>query len=154
MDEAWICAPSRGKVTSMPWVYSPHSGGKKIPKPVEERTRKRILQHAEKRYAGRYRTIEVRVRGQFCYIDAYTEPTLGEDFPPPGWDETREEALERMRNTPTHLCRLRYHGDENRWSLAFFTYSHEKYEPCVFHSGEHRGTPEEALDVGAVYLDD
>jgi hypothetical protein len=59
---------------------------------------------------------------------------------------------QRLLNTPLHLCRLRYFGDEDRWSLAFFTYSHERYEPCVFDSGEFHGTPEEALDVGAVYL--
>ncbi|HEY3351715.1 MAG TPA: hypothetical protein VGQ83_00575 [Polyangia bacterium] len=32
------------------------------------------------------------------------------------------------------------------------TYSHEKYEPTFFASGELVGTPEEGLDVGAVYL--
>ena len=36
--------------------------------------------------------------------------------------------------------------------MAFFTYSHERYEPCFFPSGKQFGTPEEAFDVGAVYL--
>jgi hypothetical protein len=27
-----------------------------------------------------------------------------------------------------------------------------KYEPCVFENGSFYGTPEEGLDVGAVYL--
>ena len=64
------------------------------------------------------------------------------------------EILERLRNTPTHLCRLRYFGDENAWSLAFYTYSHNRYEPSVFDNGTFHGTPEEAFDVGAVYLQD
>ena len=36
--------------------------------------------------------------------------------------------------------------------MAFYTYSHEKYEPCVFHNGGWHGTPEEAFDTSAVYL--
>ena len=51
-----------------------------------------------------------------------------------------------------HLCRPRYFGDEDAWSLAFYTYSHERYEPCVFHNGSFYGTPEEAFEVGSVYL--
>ena len=59
---------------------------------------------------------------------------------------------ERLRNTPTHLCRLRYFGDD-RWSFGFFTYSNERYELSVFPSGEFFGTPEEAFQVAAgVYL--
>jgi hypothetical protein len=46
---------------------------------------------------------------------------------------------------------LRYVG-QDRWSVAFYTYSHNRYEPCVFDSGKMVGTPEEGLDVGAVYL--
>jgi hypothetical protein len=56
-----------------------------------------------------------------------------------------------MRSTPLHLCRLR-HFAEDRWSLAFFTYSNEKYTPCVFRNGSFFGTPEEGFDVGATYL--
>ena len=47
--------------------------------------------------------------------------------------------------------RLRYFA-EDRWSLAFYTYSNERYEPCVFHNGTFFGTPEEGLDVAAIYL--
>jgi hypothetical protein len=36
--------------------------------------------------------------------------------------------------------------------MAFYTYSHEKYEPCVFDTGSFHGTPEEAFDTAAVYL--
>ena len=136
------------------WVYDPHSGGVPIPEAVQASIRSRILDHAEKNYAGRYNRIDVRFRGKFCYVDAYTEPYVSEDFDPKLFDECREEHVERLRNTPTHLCRLRYFGDENRWSMAFYTYSHEKYEPCFFNNGSWHGTPEEAFDTSAVYLID
>lgn len=138
----------------MPWVYSPHSGGKKIPEPVQERTRQRILAHAEKNYAGKFASLDVRFRGALCYIDAYTEPFVPPGYRPRKGEESRQEKIERLRRTPLHLCRLRYFGDEDRWTLAFFTYSNEKYSPCVFDSGDDHGTPEEGFDVGAVYLSD
>jgi hypothetical protein len=133
------------------WVYDPHSGGVKISPAVQERTRQRILAHAEKHYKGKYTRLDIRFRGQYCYIDAFQEPVVEPGWPPKDWGETREEYIERLRNSPTHLCRLR-HFDENKWSLAFFTYSNEKYTPSVFHSGEFTGTPEEGFDVGATYL--
>jgi hypothetical protein len=112
------------------WVRDPHAGGVKIPPLVQERTRRRLLAHAEKHYAGQYTRLDIRFSGVFCYLDAFITPT---------------------DDTPLHLCRLR-HFTEDRGSLAFYTYSHEKYEPSFFGSGEFWGTPEEGLDVGAVYL--
>jgi len=135
----------------MPWVYDPHAGGKKIPEAVRRRTEQRIRAYAEKHYAGKYTRLEIRFRGVFCYIDAYTEP------PAPSKDllkvtgESEEEYLERLRNFPWHLCRLR-HFTEDRWSMAFYTYSHEKYEPSFFDTGKDMGTPEEGFETGAVYL--
>ncbi len=138
----------------MPWVYDPHSGGIKIPNNVKERTKDRILKHAEKLYDGKYERLNIRFRKQFCYIDAYVMPDIPDDFPPPDFPETREEYIERVSNVPLHLCRIRYFGEEDRWSLAFYKYSDEKYEPCIFDNGTFHGTPEEAFDVGAVYLQD
>ena len=60
--------------------------------------------------------------------------------------------IERLRKTPLHQVRLRYFGGDERWSLAYFTYSNERYTPCVFHSGSFKGTPEEAFDTGATHL--
>src|SRR5258706_445119 len=116
----------------MPWYFNPHAGGKKIPPPVQERTRARLEAHGRRRYEGKYDRLDVRFRGALCYIDAYRESSPH----------------------PFHLVRLRFFGDEDRWTLAFYTYSHEKYEPSVFHNGTFQGTPEDALDVGAVYLSD
>ena len=134
------------------WVYNPHVGGRSIPQGIRERTRNRIVAHAEKHYAGRYIRIDVRFRGALCYIDAYMEPHVPRRFDTKLYGESRQEHIERLRNIPTYLCRLRYFGDEDRWSMAFFTYSHEKYEPCIFDTGHDHGTPEEAFDTAAVYL--
>lgn len=113
------------------WMLSPHAGGSRIPPSLQDVTRRRILGHADAHYAGRYDRIDVRFRGAFCYIDAYLEPDS---------------------EIPIHLCRIRYFAGQDRWSLAFYTYSHERYEASIFPTGDAFGTPEEALDVGAVYL--
>ncbi len=134
------------------WIYNPHSGGRTIPETVKVRVRQRILDHAEKHYRGRYNRIDVRFRGKFCYIDAYREPYVPDDYDRELFGESREEHIERLRTTPTHLCRLRYFGDDDRWSMAFYTYSQEKYEPCVFDTGTWEGPPEAAFDTAAVYL--
>jgi len=115
----------------MTWVYNPHAGGKAIPPQVQARIRSRIQAHGAKEYAGRFDRLEVRFRGALCYVDAY---------------------LERSSKDPVHLVRLRYFGSDERWSLAFYTYSHERYEPCAFRDGSFHGTPEDAFDIGAIYL--
>jgi hypothetical protein len=133
------------------WVFNPHVGGSKIPEAVRRETVARLERHAAAKYAGRYSRLDVRFRGSLCYIDAFTEP----EEPSAGLlritGETAEQYRERMRATPLHLCRLRYFTAD-RWSMAFYTYSNERYEPCAFHNGTFFGTPEEGLDIGAVYL--
>ena len=140
--------------TQRGWGFDPERGGVPVPKAVQARVESRLQRHAEQHFAGLYTRLEIRFRGQFCYVDAYTEPSPpGPGWPPPGSGETRDEMMERLRATPTHLCRLRYFGDEERWGFAFYTYSHERYELAVFPSGEFLGRPEDAFDVSAqVYL--
>ncbi|HTS31664.1 MAG TPA: hypothetical protein VMH81_37595 [Bryobacteraceae bacterium] len=101
------------------WVYNPHTGGKRIPPAVKSRTARRILNYAAKHYAGKFARIE---------IDGYSGPDLPRGRRPPA-GETREQWTERLRNAPLHLCRIRYFGNEDRWSFAWYTYAHEKYEP-------------------------
>ena len=130
------------------WMSDPGSGGKKIPPTIQADVEKRIRKAAEENFSGRYTHLDIRFRNQFCYIDAYTEPAMSDKWPPPDWTETRDEYLTRIRNTPTHLCRLRYFGDDC-WGFAFFAYSSEKYELSMFPSGEFLGTPEDAFFVSA-----
>jgi hypothetical protein len=135
------------------WAYNPESGGINIPDRIKPHIQQRILGHANKHYSGRFNRIDVRFRGKFCYIDAYTEPFVpAEGYDPDLFNKSREEHIAHLHNTPTHLCRLRYFGDDDRWSMAFYTYSREIYEPCVFDTGSWEGTPEEAFDTSAVYL--
>jgi hypothetical protein len=133
------------------WVFDPHTGGNKIPEAVRRETVARLEKHAAAEYAGLYTRLNVRFRGALCYIDAFTEPEEPSKELLKANGETREQFIERLSATPLHLCRLRYFA-KDRWSLAFYTYSNERYEPCVFHNGTFFGTPEEGLDVGAMYL--
>ena len=136
------------------WVFDPDSGGTKIPERVRRSVEARLQRYAEGRFAGRYTRLEIRFRGKFCYVDAHTEPEpLGQDWPPEDRNETREEYLERMRNTPTHLCRLRCFGDGEQWGFGFYSYASDRYELSVFPSGEFFGPPEDAPEVSAgMYL--
>ena len=113
------------------WAYNPHAGGVTIPPAVRLRTERRIRAYGDAHYKGRFTRLDIRFRGALCYIDAYVEP---------------------HSDVPLHLCRLRYFRDEEAWSMAFYTYSHEKYEPCMFGNGTWHGTPEEAFEIGAMYL--
>ena len=137
-----------------PWVKDPDSGGVKIPKVVQERIKQRILKYAEAHYASKYSRLDIRFRSQFCYIDAYQDPQIEPDFPPANFPISREEYLEQIQNIPTHLCRLRYFGDEEAWSFSFYTYSNEKYELSMFKTGSFYGTPEAAFEASALYLHD
>ena len=139
-------------MSSKQWVFDPDSGGAKISEAVKRRTEARIRRYAEENYAGQYTRLDIRFRAQFCYIDAYTEPQVSERWPPPDWPEPRDVYIERLRNTPTHLCRLRYFGREDEWGFAFYTYSHEKYELSMFDNGTFFGTPEDAFRLAAIYL--
>jgi len=134
------------------WVRNPHAGGIKITPPVRRRTEQRVRAYAEAHHGGKFTRLNIRFRGVFCYIDAYTEP----ERPSPALlrvtGETPEEYLQRLREAPLHLCRLRYFGDEDAWSMAFYTYSHERYDPCAFQDGSFHGTPEDAFEIGAIYL--
>jgi len=137
------------------WVYDPHSGGTKIPNAMKPLIRQRILEHAQKYYAGKYNRIEVSFKGKFCYIDAYKEPFVPSEYNSELFGgKSREERIAQLRDVPTHLCRLRFFGAEDKWSMAFYTYSHMKYEPSFFDNGSWHGTPEEAFDTSAVYLMD
>ena len=137
------------------WVYDPGSGGIKIPEHKKLEVKRRIEQFAAENYAGKYTRLGIRFRGKFCYIDAYIEPYVPPDYDPELFDgKSREERIEELRKFPTYLCRLRYFGDDDKWTMAYYSYGQMRYEPCYFDNGTWHGTPEEALDSSSMYLDD
>src|SRR5271157_2391143 len=91
------------------WVHNPHTGGKSIPPAVKARTERRILDYANKHFAGKFTRIDVRFRGVLCYIDAYTEPDMPRARVLPG-GATREQWIERLRNTPSDHRRISRHA--------------------------------------------
>jgi hypothetical protein len=108
----------------MPWVYDPHSGGVKISPKIHEVICKQVESFARARPWYPKIQLKARFKSQLCYIG------------------TIEEGDDRL----FPLCRLR-HFTLDSWSLALFTYSNEKYQPCVFQDGTQTGTIEEALRI-------
>lgn len=108
----------------MPWVYDPQSGGVKIPPRLHEEICKQVESYARARPWYPKIQLKLRFKSQFCYVDTMEEGD-GRIFP---------------------LCRLR-HFNQHGWSLALFTYSNEKYEPCIFPGGKWEGTLEAALKL-------
>jgi hypothetical protein len=135
------------------WTFNSNVGGIKIPEVVKCGVIRRITETAEKHFKDKHARLKIYFKNQFCYIDVFTEPKVTKNWPPKDWPESREEYINRIRNTPTHLCRLRYFGfGEDRWGYAFYTYSNEKYEICVYPNGEFFGKPEDAfLSSAEVY---
>ena len=108
----------------MPWVYDPQSGGIKIPPKIHEEICMQIESFASTRLWYPKIRLQVRFKNQFCYVDT-TEEGNGRILP---------------------LCRLRHFTREN-WSFALFTYSNDRYEPCLFSDGKWEGTIESALQI-------
>ncbi len=119
------------------WQFNPHSGGRPVPEISREATRAAIVEHAKRTFEDH--EIDVRFHAQFCYIDAY--------------ELDGQEALPvRDRSDGMQLCRLRFFGPD-RWSLAVYSYAHERYEPSVFGDGEFFGLAVDGFDLAAnLYL--
>lgn len=65
------------------WVFDPDSSGKKIPEIIKRDIERRIHAVAIEQFSGRYTRLGIRFRGQFCNIDANTEPRISENWAPP-----------------------------------------------------------------------
>lgn len=102
----------------------PRVGGSKIPPQSHEGLCRQAEAFASERAWYPRIQLKLRFKNQFCYVD------------------TIEEGDERL----FPLCRLR-HFNPHGWSLALFTYSNERYEPCLFPGGKWEGTFEAALAV-------
>lgn len=113
------------------WVYDPQSGGNKIPGKYHWVIRQQAERFASTRAWSSEYEIKLRFKSQFCYLDGLKKGT-DKAFP---------------------IGRLRYFRD-NVWSLAFYTYSNETYQPCVFSNGKWEGTLEEGIEVCEMHLGD
>ena len=91
----------------------------KVPDDVMQRTTGRIERYADENFKGQYVRLGVRFRGQFCYVDAFTDPGPNVVV---GRGESKSERRQQLLNIPTKMHRLRYFGDEDAWSMAFFGY--------------------------------
>lgn len=107
------------------------AGRRAIPESTRLTLQAPLQRHARDEDGGRCRSIEIRFRGRFAYVDA--QPA-GEDVPDEG---------------PIHLCRLGYLGSAEHWEFAFYKYSDDRYEPSFLPSGSFVGSPEEAFDCAA-----
>lgn len=105
------------------------------PKAIQDALRKRLEEHARKKWGSQCREVVVRFRGAYAYVDAF--------------------PAKHDSDYPTHLCRLRYLGTPKLWEYSFFKYSTETYALSVCASGSFEATPEQAFDSAAgLYLAD
>jgi len=114
------------------WVFNPHAGGVKISSLRKAEIENRIKRYANEKLKTKCDGVEVRFRGALCYVTALQNEPDGNKYRFP-------------------LCRLR-HFDLEKWSIALFTWSNERYEPCILPSGEWFGSVEECLELGTTFL--
>ncbi|KKR95753.1 MAG: hypothetical protein UU47_C0026G0010 [candidate division TM6 bacterium GW2011_GWE2_41_16] len=110
------------------WSFDPHSDGEKITPDIQKMVIERANAYAKKCTWYPKFQLKIHFRGQFCYLDASKDSQ--EPFP---------------------MGRLRYCGCDE-WSFDFYTYSNERYTPCIFCTGEWCGSVEEALAKCSMYL--
>jgi hypothetical protein len=110
------------------WTFDPQSGGRRVPPGERTGIIERAEAYAKQQPWHQKFTLQLRFQGNFCYLSAR---------------EAGQEA-----HMP--IGRLRYFR-ENEWSLAFYTYSNEKYMPC-FIGGKDFGTIEECIEICSFYV--
>ncbi len=110
------------------WVFNPHSGGSPIPKTMHSTIHNRLVRHTCNLFPKVNVTLSARFKNQFCYVDYSIDD-----------------------NQPMPLCRLRYFDFHKKWSLGFFSYANERYEPSILRNGEFMGTLEEAFEPSTVH---
>ncbi len=115
---------------------------KSIPLGVQRALEERLEKHARDNWKEQCRSIVVRFRGEYAYVEAFPS----KQWYPPG---ITEEQRAQIDATPMHLCRLGFLGGVDRWAFFFFKYSTEKYERSFTMSGSMVATPEEAFDSSA-----
>lgn len=112
------------------WCFDPHGGGVQISPMVQKIITARINNYEVKQSWYPHYQLKIRYKGQFCYLDASKN------------DDDNFFPIGRLR-----------HFNEDQFSLAFYTYSNEKYSPCTFSNGNWFGSIEDAIDICSVYLE-
>ena len=117
-----------------------------IPEKVRTTLRDRLENHARTAWNKRYARVEVRLRGEYAYIEATeSDPWIRPD--------ATEQEIKQIRQTPTKLCRLTWTGNADTWGFAFYKYSDDCYEPSICLEGSFAGSPESCFDTAAqLYL--
>ncbi len=116
--------------TNYVWMLDPNSGGVKILVKDQKLIYEQVLDYIS-RVAPKV-IIDIKFRGQFCYI---------------GTIEERETGCKMIMP----VCRLRHFRTDN-WSAALYSYGSDKYEPCILESGKWDGSLEEVLKICNLYL--
>lgn len=94
---------------------------------------RRLREHCQTQWPERVKSLSIRVRGAFFYVDA---DLVGDE------ESEGEEPV----------CRLRYLGSDDEWEFAFFSWSRGirgGYEPSCLNNGQPFGSPEECFDCAA-----
>jgi hypothetical protein len=113
--------------------------GRAIPEPIQEALRRRLDLHLRSKWPQARIDLAIHFRGRFAYV-GYVE-------------RAGKEADPKAGATPFPLFRLVYQGSPSSWLFSLFTYSNERYEPCLGASGDFAASPEESLDCAArLYL--
>ncbi|MCA1915794.1 hypothetical protein [Methanospirillum hungatei] len=94
--------------------------------------------------------LDVRFFKSFCTIRIYQEP-FGSFQSCSQKIRDSEEMREKLRNTPSPLCRLTYIAPK-RWTLSIYNFCKDKYEPSPFLTGRMEGTPEEGFETAMEYF--
>ena len=131
------------KESAWVWVRAPRGP---IPKTVQNVLRAKLERRVRRKWNGRCRSVVVRFRGNYAYVDAFPQEDCHMPWHPP-------EQRVRIAATAVRLCRLSYLGGLDRWQYTFYTYSDDKYVLSVVASGAFEATPARAFDCAArVYL--
>lgn len=105
-----------------------------IPLRAQWLLKQRLEKHVATERKNQCRSVVIRFRGAFAYVDAF-----------PAKQDDPADA------TPIHLCRLRWLGSVDRWEFSFFKHSSEKYERSFTMSGSFVASPEEAFDTSTLF---
>jgi hypothetical protein len=121
------------------WSRSNTSRGA-IPAPVQEALLRRLEYRLRAKWSRAQVDVVVKFRSRFAYV-GYVDQS------------PRKASQDGRELVPFPLFRLGYQGDPALWLFSLFTYSNERYEPCIGASGDFTASPEQAFDCAArLYL--